>query len=164
MKRKLILIVLASALVTGCGKHDIDVAADAATEATTDEAPGILEENIDEEERTSYEEAYSGILDVYYYELKNPEVYDTFDIIIKYNDCAVSVYAKSQDENGGAQDYAGYGFYDLDGDGVRELILGNLSDDAGLDKKLYSICGLRRGVPEDEWWCRCADKKKGGAY
>ena len=131
--------ILAVTVLAGCGK---DV-----KEYSEDDSKDAYEE---------YEEAYSGVLDVYYYGLKNPKVYDKFDINIDYNSCAVSVYAKSEDDKGGPLDYAGYGFIDLNGDGIKELIIGSLAKDENkkLDKMIYSICMLRNNVPEDLLWCR----------
>ena len=103
----------------------------------------------------SYEDAYSEVLDNYYYELMNPETYDS-DYRLFRDGNTITIYAH-KDKNGGALDYAGYGFIDLTGDGIKELIIGNLSDVEELDKMIFCICSLKNNFPESIIGFLCDD-------
>lgn len=92
----------------------------------------------------SDEDFYAEILDQNYYVLLNQKIYDNF-----YLPYSMLTYAYSVDgyDKEKALDYSGYGFEDLDGDGMNELIIGNISDDPKLDKMIYTIYTRHNNVP-----------------
>ena len=95
----------------------------------------------------SDEDFYCEILDLYYYELEKQTVYDSFQYYEGVNPMVTYAYSNDGFDKAGALDYSGYGFEDLDGDGINELIIGNLSEDDFLEKKIYLICTKRNNAP-----------------
>lgn len=64
-----------------------------------------------------------------------------------FNPMATYAYSKDGYDKSGSLEYTGYGFEDLNGDGVDELIIGNMSDDGKLDKMVYLIGTIHNNVP-----------------
>ena len=108
-----------------------DSSTSSACKAATDQLKDGLPQNVTIAP-DSYEDAYSEVLDRCFFALKNPERINDFSSNC-YNDCWMTVYVKEQDDIGSPLDYAGYEFIDLNNDGIKELLVGNLSDDNKLD-------------------------------
>ncbi len=92
-------------------------------------------------------ETYASILDVFYYKLEQQVTYEEFYITAPFNSMATYVYSKDGYDKSGALDYTGYGFMDLNNDGVNELLIGNISDDKNLDKMIFTISTIHNNVP-----------------
>ena len=143
---------------------------DSASDANNSDEESASEATVSEESSneatSSDEDMYAEILDMYYYQLKNQVVYDDFWITAPVNSMATYAYSKDGYDKAGALDYSGYTFTDLNGDGVNELVIGNLSDDKKLDKMIYTICTVHNNVPygvlasyEYEKYYICDDNK-----
>ena len=142
--------------VAGCGNNKV---VDDEQPQTTEQEQSTEEKSYDQQEEQPSEdvvegsdsnidlEAYSEILDSYYYELKSQQTYDDFWINAPFNTMATYAYSKDGYDKAGSLDYTGYSFVDLNGDGSNELIIGNLSDDARLDKMIYLISTIHNNVP-----------------
>lgn len=156
-KRQLITILIMLALVmSGCGNNkgsdDVqpqiteqeqsgeDASIEQQEEQVSDAANEIISENADLD-------AYAEVLDCYYYELKSQKTYDDFWINVPFNTMATYAYSKDGYDKSGSLDYTGYGFIDLNEDGINELVIGNLSDDEKLDKMIYLISTIHNNVP-----------------
>ncbi len=90
---------------------------------------------------------YASILDVFYYKLEQQVTYEEFYITTPFNSMATYAYSVDGYDKSGALDYTGFGFMDLNDDGVNELLIGNISDDKNLDKMIYTICTIHNNVP-----------------
>ena len=164
-KLKYIISILLLTTIIGCGSNApaTEEAPDknTATETEAESEPGKDEPNANtnteaEPDDTpdsnaaavsipiSDEDFYAEILDQNYYVLLNQKIYDNF-----YLPYSMLTYAYSVDgyDKEKALDYSGYGFEDLDGDGMNELIIGNISDAPKLDKMIYTIYTRHNNVP-----------------
>ncbi|MBO4457017.1 MAG: hypothetical protein J5802_04805 [Butyrivibrio sp.] len=130
--RNVLVSILAVALITGCGKKQDKIA--------------FVNEDMTESERLQAEEVYSEKLDLYYYDLKNASESDT-NRNIEYNNSSMVEYVKEKDNNGKFLDDVGYGFIDINGDGIKELIIGDNSDNWKFDNMIFSICILKNNLP-----------------
>lgn len=153
-KITLSIIFLMSATILGCTPItntrqalSDDSSTSIACKAATDQLKDGLPQNVTIAP-DSYEDAYSEVLDRCFFALKNPERINDFSSNC-YNDCWMSVYVKEQDDIGSPLDYAGYEFIDLNNDGIKELLVGNLSDDNKLDKMIYAVYSLQHNIPKE---------------
>lgn len=164
-KKAFIILICITALLAGCQNTKTDIANDISTDAgsTSTRDEDIASIGISGADNTSssddavknvsvvpdsYEDAYSEVLDRCFYGLTNCNLHNAF-YSNWYNDCRATVYVKPEDDNGCSLDYAGYEFIDLNSDGIKELIIGNLSDDSKLDKMIYAVYSLQHNVPRD---------------
>lgn len=151
----IILFLIEIVTVSGCGNKTLEneQLQPIEQEQNIEESPSarqeehlvedIVEVTADNEDL----EAYSDILDCYYYELKSQQTYDDFEINAPFNTMATYAYSKDGYDKTRSLEYSGYGLVDINRDGVKELIIGNLSDDERLEKMIYLIATIHNNVP-----------------
>ena len=103
--------------------------------------------NTNSEIKTSDESTYEEILDMQYYQLENAVVYSDFYTTNPVSAMATYAYSKDGLDKEKALEYSGYGFVDLNDDGVNELVIGNISDDENLEKVIFSVYSVNHNVP-----------------
>ncbi len=177
--KRVITLISVFALITavGCGKGY--TTSEAVQSQTTEQdrnkeqdqsqqQEDIHEETTETVDTGKYLDEYAEVLDCYYYVLENKQTFDDFWVNVPFNPMATYAYSKDGYDKEGSLDYTGYGFIDINGDGICELIIGNLSDDEKLDKMIYLISTIHNNVPygvltSSEWmnYYLCKDNKIG---
>ncbi|WP_026505948.1 hypothetical protein [Butyrivibrio sp. NC3005] len=99
------------------------------------------------EKISSDESVYEDVLDMQYYQLENAVVYSDFYTTNPVSAMATYAYSKDGLDKSKALEYSGYGFVDLNNDGVNELIIGNTSDDKNLEKVIFAVYSVNHNVP-----------------
>ncbi len=142
------LCMLIAIIIGGCSKEfeqenaDIDTENIEITEGTVKSEDTAITESIETYD-ISYEDYYKEILDNYYEALCDKEnMEQVSNYLINY----LYTYVESE-ENNRLMD-VGYYISDIDGNGIPELLIGNLSDDSFLKDMVFEVYTLVDDKPE----------------